>query len=96
LQVIKQVLALPLEKTTATGTIASVGAYTSTETAFLLMRERITGIGVDDIVKETEATLASTKKLREQYAELVILFDRRDKLREQLDTTTFCSTFRGR
>jgi hypothetical protein len=60
------------------------------------MRERITGIGVDDVVKETEATLESTKKLREQYGELVILFDRRDKLREQLDTISFRSTLEGR
>ena len=83
---------LPSEKITATGTIASVGAYTPTETAFLLMRERIAGIAVDDVVKEKEATLESTKKLQEQYGELVILFDHRDKLREQLDTITFCST----
>ncbi len=83
---------LPSEKITATGTIASVCENTSVETAFLLMRERITGIAVGDVVKETEATLESTKKLRQQYGELVILFDHRDKLREQLDTITFCST----
>jgi hypothetical protein len=79
---------------TAPGAITSVGG--KNEAALLLMRERITGIGVDDVVKETEATLESTKKLREQYGELVILFDRRDKLREQLDTISFRSTLEGR
>lgn len=85
---------LPLEKITAPGAITSVGD--KNEAALLLMRERITGIGVDDVVKETEATLESTKKLREQYGELVILFDRRDKLPEQLDTISFRNTLEGR